>query len=228
MSKSIRVSICDHCPTIRYGLQHILGTDPSIKIVMSTPTLEDVFTNSLDIGMDVILVDFKEIKPTSLIYLQKFRSKLPHVKIIIFTNCSDTSLIMNAIELGVQGFQMKQAEASEIINAIHIVHQGGKSMASCVTNALMEHSQTRKLWLQSSLSNREQEVLQLISQGKTNIEIGKQLYISTRTVKFHVSSIFIKLNVKNRTEAALLIRSRTPAPTSTITQTSQFTVARFM
>ena len=228
MSKSIRVSICDHCPTIRYGLQHILGTDPSIKIVMSTPTLEDVFTNSLDLEMDVILVDFKEIKPSGLNNLKKFRARLPHVKIIIFTNCSDTSLIMNAIELGVQGFQMKQAEASEIINAIHIVHQGGKSMASCVTNALMEHSQTQKLQLQSSLSKREQEVLQLISQGKTNIEIGEQLYISTRTVKFHVSAIFIKLNVKNRTEAALLIRSRTPAPTSTKAQTSQFTVARFM
>jgi DNA-binding NarL/FixJ family response regulator len=197
---------------------------------MSTPTLEDVFTNSLDIGMDVILVDFKEIKPSGLGYLKKFREKLPNVKIIIFTSCSDTSLIMNAVELGVQGFQMKQAEASEIINAIHIVHQGGRSMASCVTHALMEHAQNRKFQLQSSLSNREQEVLQLISQGKSNIEIGEKLFISTRTVKFHVSAIFIKLNVKNRTEAALLVKARSAAaiPSQNSMHSSQFTAARFM
>jgi DNA-binding NarL/FixJ family response regulator len=157
--------------------------------------------------MDVILIDFKEIHQSNLGALQKFRTQLPQVKVIVFTNSTEKSLIIQAIELGVQGFQLKHADPTEIIKSIHTVYQGGKSMSSCVTNALLEHTQDRMSQVKSELSRREQEVLELIARGKTNDKIAKSLYISTRTVKFHVSSIFLKLKVKNRTEAALLVRS---------------------
>ena len=128
----------------------------------------------------------------------------PEVKTIIFTGYTKDKLaILEAVDIGVQGYQLKQADCNEILNAIRIVHQGGTSLAQCVTETLMEELQNKHHQSQTHLSDREQEVLDLIALGKTNNDIAKTLFISVRTVKFHVSSILTKLNVKNRTEAAL-------------------------
>ena len=214
MQTSIRVIICDECPTIRYGLQHILSSDPTIKMVLSTASTEEILNHKLDLKIDVILLDLKEINPTELQSLRRLKEKWPNIKIIIFTDCKNKSMIIPAIEVGIQGFQLKKAEASDIIDSIHTVYHGGKSMAPCVTNALLEHPLEQTTRSHNCLSKREQEVLNLISLGKTNIDIADKLFISTRTVKFHVSSIFAKLHVKNRTEAASRFRSLGDSNTS--------------
>jgi len=128
---------------------------------------------------------------------------MPNTKTIIFTSGNDKNLIWNAAEMGVQGYLLKQAERDEIIDAIYVVHRGGTKLAPCVTTTLLEHLQFKQRQLQANLSKREQGVLDLITLGKTNNDIASALYISTRTVKFHVSSILTKLNVRNRTEAAI-------------------------
>jgi NarL family two-component system response regulator LiaR len=126
------------------------------------------------------------------------------VKIIIFTASRDKGLIMETLNLGVQGFQEKRADAKQIMSAIHAVHNGGTCMADCVTTTLIENMSTKSIQPQSSLSDRESQVLELIAIGKTNDDIANKLYISVRTVKFHITSIFNKLKVKNRTQAAAM------------------------
>ena len=204
MGKSIQVAICDCCPTIRYGLQYILGSAPDIKTVAEASSHEEMLNKFIHLDLDVILVDIGSNKQTGLNFIRKFRETRPDVKTIIFTGySSDERAILEAIDIGVHGFQLKQADCNEIINAIHVVHKGGTSLAPIVITALLEQMQKNQKRMQSELSKREQEVLDLVALGKTNSDIANALFISVRTVKFHVSSILTKLNAKNRTEAAL-------------------------
>jgi DNA-binding NarL/FixJ family response regulator len=89
------------------------------------------------------------------------------------------------------------------MRVVHAVHEGGVELSSCAMGSLLHDLQAEKSRPKVNLSSREQQVLKLVAQGKTNNEIARNLFISTPTVKFHVSSILSKLNVKNRTEAAM-------------------------
>ena len=203
-TESIRVAICDLSATIRSGLQQILSADPNIEVVLSATSRAEVLDKAEGLDIDVIQIDIDDEKETGFKYLSEFRKKLPNAKIMVFTDCCDTRQIIGAVEMGIEAFQCKQeAEADEIIDAVHKVHNGGKALAPCVTEALLSHMQRSQEKTQAQLSAREQEVLDLIASGKTNNDIANNLFITVRTVKFHVSSILSKLDVKNRTQAAL-------------------------
>jgi DNA-binding NarL/FixJ family response regulator len=205
VTKAIQVAICDCCPTIRIGLQHILNAAPDITTVAEAPSYEVMISSFTHADIDVLLIDLETDRLSSFSYLRQFQELRPNVKIIIYTGYTDKETIMEAIDIGFQGYQLKEADCNEIINAIHVVHNGGTSLAPCVSATLIEHIQHNQRIMKYELSKREQEVLDLIAEGKTNSDIASSLYISVRTVKFHVSSILNKLNVRNRTEAALRI-----------------------
>jgi len=203
-TESIHVAICDDCPTIRYGLEQILRADPDIEVVVNASSQIEVLDKSDDLDIDIILIDIEDEKQAGLDCLIEFRKKIPAAKIMVFTACEDSKQIMGALELGIEGFQCKQdANADEIIQAIRTVHKGGRDLSPCVTVALLMQMKTEQQMVEAQLSAREQDVLDLIAEGNSNNDIAEKLYISVRTVKFHVSSILSKLNVKNRTEAAL-------------------------
>ena len=203
-SGPIRVAICDLCPTIRHGLEHIFESAPDIDVVMLVSSRDEILDRKDDLEIDVMLLDIDDHAHDVVEYLTSFRDKLPDTKILVFTNCAEHPQIISVIEQGVEGFQCKQdAEIDELTAAIRTVHHGGKDLAPCVTEALLTQMKAEQHRSQAQLSAREQQVLDLIAKGKTNDAIASALFISTRTVKFHVSSILSKLDVKNRTEAAL-------------------------
>lgn len=202
--ESIHVVICDDCPTIRLGLEHILSAADGIEVVMSTSSHAEVLSKANELDIDVILVDIDDEKQAGFENLHSLREKLPGVRIMVFTDCDDNNRIIGVLELGVEGFQCKQdADASTIVSSIRSMHKGCRDLAPCVTDALLIQLRSEKQMSQAQLSAREQEVLDLIAKGKSNHDIAGKLFISVRTVKFHVSAILSKLNVKNRTEAAL-------------------------
>lgn len=205
-SGSIHVVICDDCPTIRYGLERIFDIAPEIEVVLSTSSYAEILTKLDDLDIDIILFDIDDESQAVVEYLSNTREKLPDVKILVFSDCEDHQQIIDTLELGIEGFQCKQdADANEIVDSIFTLHKGGKDLAPCVTEALLRRMKSEQQKARVQLSAREQDVLDLIAQGKTNNDIAEKLFISVRTVKFHVSSILAKLHVKNRTEAALWI-----------------------
>ncbi len=202
--ESVRVAICHTSATVRAGVEHILNADPNIEIVLTASSQDEIIAKADGLDIDVIQIDIDDIKTTELEFLHQLREKIPNAKIIIMVGCDDNEKIIGAIEMGIEGFLCKrEAEADEIINVVHTVHEGGKAVAPCVTEALVGHMISNRDKAQVQLSSREQEVLDLIGVGKTNSDIAGSLLISVRTVKFHVSSILTKLGVKNRTQAAL-------------------------
>ena len=204
VSGSIHVAICDACPTIRHGLEHILDKAPDIDVVAQASSREELLSQKNDLDIDVLLIDIDDHANDVSGYVRSFREKMPSSKILVFTNCQDHAMVISTLEHGIEGFQCKQeAEVDDVISSIHILHKGGRDLAPCVTESLLMQMKSEQQKEQAHLSAREQQVLDLIAQGKTNGSIADSLYISTRTVKFHVSSILSKLNVKNRTEAAL-------------------------
>jgi NarL family two-component system response regulator LiaR len=206
-TESIHVVICDNCPTIRCGLEQILGATPDIEVVMSTSSQAEVLSKSNDLDIDIILIDIEDEKQAVLEYINKFREKVPDAKIMVFTNCEDNNQIIEVLETGVEGYQCKHdADANVIVNSIRTIHEGARDLAPCVTEALLRQMKSEQLMAQAQLSAREQNVLDLMAEGKSNNDIADKLFISIRTVKFHVSSILSKLNVKNRTEAAMWLK----------------------
>lgn len=205
MSSTIRISICDYCPAVRYGLRHIFSDSQHFEVVSEASAQSEILAATDGIDTDILLTDLRPNAPEDIKYIREFRELRPEVKIVIFSDCSDHRMVMETLEVGIQGFRSKHAEADEIIDTIRTVYNGKTSMSSRVTAALLDHMQRNRSRTNSILSKREREVLELIAKGKSNGDIANSLYISVRTVKFHVSSILTKLNVKNRTEAAILV-----------------------
>ena len=200
----IRTLIVDDHPVVRYGLQHMLGSDPDIEVVGELDHLRGVGTVLAELLPDVVLLDLELGETHGVEALRRVREEAPGVHVIIYTSHDEEERIVEAAELGVDGYLLKGCMRHEIVSAIHSVHDGGKALESSVASKLMNHMKKRTAASAQPavrFSKREKQVLELLAAGKTNREIGAKLFISESTVKFHVHAILNKLEATNRTEA---------------------------
>ena len=202
---SIRIAICDDHPVIRYGLTHIINNEPDIEVAIEAPTSEFLVSNFSEVNPDITILDLELNDTSGIECLRELRQSHPATKVIIYTAHGEYDRIMDAIDLGIQGYLLKQSDCSDIINSIRVVYNGGTCLEPDIATKLLARMRDRdeQKAIENVLSKREIQVLNLLALGKTNRDIANSLYISERTVKFHVSSILEKLQVRNRTEAAL-------------------------
>lgn len=200
----IRMVIIDDHPVVRYGLREMLNAEDGIEIVGELEALDGLDAVLATTDPDIVLLDLELEKTHGVDALRILREKSPTARVIIYTSHDEEDRIVQAAELGVDGYLLKGCPRKELVGAIHAVHDGGTALESSVASKLMHHMNRRSARQEEPairFSKREKQVLELLASGKTNKEIGSALFISESTVKFHVHAILNKLDAGNRTEA---------------------------
>jgi DNA-binding NarL/FixJ family response regulator len=202
MSDPIRILVADDHPVVRDGLVAVLGTQPDFLVVGQAATGAEVIERVPALQPDVVLLDLEMPELDGVAALQQVHASHPQVHVVVFTAFDTDERIMSALQAGAQGYLLKGAPRNEIFRAIRVAKQGGSLLEPLVASRLINHLQRTPDT--DVLTEREQEVLALLAQGKSNKAIAAALVITERTAKFHVSAIMRKLGASNRTEAVTI------------------------
>jgi DNA-binding NarL/FixJ family response regulator len=203
----IRILVADDHPMLREGLVAVLGTQPDFEVVGEASDGSETVRLAAMLEPDVILLDLEMPGVDGVAALERLRDAGSTSRAIVFTAYDTDQRILGALRAGARGYLLKGASRTEIFEAIRTVHAGGSLLEPGVTTRLLDQLRENRE-LREPLTPRELEVLVLISEGLHNSEIAERLFVTERTVKFHVSSILAKLGADNRTEAVAVAARR--------------------
>ena len=208
MNDVIRLIVADDHPVLREGLVTILGTQADFEVIAEADNGQALVMKARQFEPDVILTDLEMPEKDGVEAIKEIRALLPNINFIVFTAFDTDERIVSAVQAGAKGYLLKGSPRDEVFKAIRVVSRGGSLLEPTVATKLLQHmsgnSSSAQDNLPESLTEREMEVLGLLGTGTTNKEIGSDLFITERTVKFYVSSILGKLNASNRTEAVTI------------------------
>lgn len=203
--EAIKVMIADDHSLIREGLRQLLEFDGSIQVVGEAANGVECLDNLVKYNPEVLLLDINMPGMNGIDVLKKMKEDRSPVKVLILTVHNELEYLMNAVDIGVEGYIMKDSDSSELKKAIRAVRDGENYIQPSLIPALNNRLLNRDLDKDkvASLTNREMEVLVQVANGMFNKEIAMNLNISERTVKNHISNIFKKIDVSDRTQAAV-------------------------
>ncbi|GAE89711.1 response regulator [Acetivibrio straminisolvens] len=204
----IQVVIADDHAMVREGLKQILELEKDIVVVAQASNGEEAVKLTKEYQPDVILMDINMPGMNGLQAIEKMKAENLAAKIIVLTIHEDKEYLFKTLQMGAEGYVLKDADSTVLVEAIRSVNKGESYIQSNMTKELVNefnrvtvNEKGKKP--ENNLTPREREVLELIAEGLINKEIAKRLFISEKTVKNHVSNIFKKLNVSDRTQAAI-------------------------
>ena len=204
----IRVLICDDQEIVCEGLQRILDTDGEINVVGTVHNGLEALEMVERLQPDLVLMDLKMSVMNGVVATRKIRERHPEIRILVLTTYDDDEWLFDAIRSGAAGYLLKDRPREELINAIKGTMAGktyiDPSVAGKVLSNVAQNMPRQQPPVEISLSEREQEVLQLMTQGLSNADIAGRLFLSEGTVRNYTSAIFSKLNVSDRTQAVIL------------------------
>ena len=201
----IRVLIADDHKMVREGLRRILEFDGEIQVIDEADNGEECIKKIRSSKPDIVLLDINMPVMNGIEALQEIRKKKLKTKVIILTVHNEIEYLLRAVDIGIDGYVLKDSDAHELIRAVTSVYEGDKFIQPSLIPLLNSKLIARDFDAErlEQLSKREIEVLKLVAVGMFNKEIGVELGISERTVKNHLSSIFKKIDSSDRTQAAV-------------------------
>lgn len=202
---SIKLMIIDDHSMVREGLKQLLELDENLKVISEAADGLEGLRKLETVKPDVLLLDINLPNMNGLEMLKTMREKNMGVKVLILTIHNEVDYLMKAVEIGCNGYVLKDSDSNLLKKAIYSIYEGEDFIQPSLTPALNaglagKASMDEKV---NELTRREIEVLKLIAEGLFNKEIAAKLDISERTVKNHVSNIFKKIDVSDRTQAAV-------------------------
>lgn len=200
----IRILVADDHPMLREGLVAVLGTQPDFEVVGEASDGSETARLAGELRPDVILLDLEMPGVDGVEALESLRQSGSGARAVVFTAYDTDERILGALRAGARGYLLKGASRSEIFSAVRTVAAGGSLLQPGVTDRLLAHVSRERAQEADPLTPRETEVLELLSRGLQNREIAERLFVTERTVKFHVSSLLHKLGAANRTEAVTI------------------------
>ncbi len=199
----IQVLLVDDHEMVRLGVSSYLSIQDDIEVIGEAENGLIGYEKAMALRPDVILMDLVMDEMDGIESTKAILKEWPEAKIIIVTSFIDDEKVYPAIEAGAAGYLLKTSTAHEIAEAIRATQRGERVLEPEVTTKMMNRLTNRTPILHNDLTNREQEVLLLIAEGRSNQEIADALFITLKTVKTHVSNILSKLEVEDRTQATI-------------------------
>lgn len=200
----IRVLFVDDHEMVRIGVSSFLSTQPDIEVVAEAGNGKDGVALALQLKPDIILMDLVMEEMDGIEATRQITAAWPEAKILVVTSFIDDEKVYPALEAGAASYMLKTSKASDIARAIRATYKGEAVFEPEVTTKVMARMRQKKqVALHETLTPREMEILLLIAEGKTNQEIADELYIALKTTKVHVSNILSKLELQDRTQAAI-------------------------
>ena len=203
----IRVLLADDHTLFRKGIRNMLEEMPDVEVVGEAATGREAVEQACALVPDVILMDIKMPVTTGIEATRQILQDNPHIGIILVTMYDDPESAFAGMRAGARGYVLKEAEPEELRRAVEAAQRGEVMLCPIIASKVLEHfraepSAAQKLPYEQ-LTERELEVLQSAADGLTNKAIAQRLVITEKTVKNHISNIFSKLNVNDRTQAIL-------------------------
>lgn len=204
----VRVLVCDDQAVVCEGLELILNTDPEIEVVGLAYDGSEALEMIPDAKPDLVLMDLMMPVMNGIHATREIKKKYPGIKVLVLTTFGEDEWVFDAVRSGADGYLLKGTPRDKLVAAVkgtaageaHIDPDVGGKLLAQVAHSKGEQDSN----LAADLSERELEVLQLLAQGLTNAEIAERLYLTRGTVRNYVSSILSKLDVDDRTQAAIL------------------------
>lgn len=204
----IKVIICDDQAIVRDGLEMLLKLEQDIEVVGVAQDGAEAVDLAEVHQPDLMLMDLKMPGMTGVEATRRIRAKHPEIKVLVLTTYDDDAWVFDAIRAGASGYLLKDTPRGQVVEAIRGTVEGKSFLDPNVTGKLLEQTASQQVQPSSKitdeLTNREEEVLRLMARGLTNSEIADRIYLSEGTVRNHVSAIFTKLDVPDRTQAVII------------------------
>ncbi|MFD9966823.1 response regulator [Streptomyces sp. NPDC059011] len=206
----VRVFLLDDHEVVRRGLRDLLDAEPDIEVVGEAGTAQQALARGPAVRPDVAVLDVRLPDGDGVTVCRELRNRMPELACLMLTSFDDEDALLDAIMAGAAGYVLKQIKGSDLVSAVRTVATG-QSMLDPTSTAHLMHSlrspaqppapEDERL---AALSPRERAVLDLIGHGLTNRQIGRELYLSEKTVKNHISRLLAKLGVERRVQAAVI------------------------
>jgi DNA-binding NarL/FixJ family response regulator len=201
----VKVLIADDQTLFRSGLARLLEEDPRVQVVGQAVDGADVVKRAAALKPDVVLMDLKMPGVDGVEATRRIVSELPEIKVLVLTTFDADSYVLQALRAGASGYVLKDSQPAAIVSSILAVMAGERVMATAVANRVLDMltgtTTTKEFY--DGLTAREIEILKLLATGQPNKQIARRLGISEKTVRNHVSHMYEKLQIYDRSQAVL-------------------------